>query len=79
MASKVSGPKGPTGPSTSSSPQPTGPVQATPSAKAPPAVQDGFAKAAQGLFAYKSSPLTSGALRIFGDNVILPANLTDPK
>lgn len=77
MASKVSGPKGP---ASSSSPQPTGPVQATPAAKAPPPAElDGFAQAAKGLLAYKSSPLASGAMKIFGDSVILPAHLTDPK
>lgn len=77
MASKVSGPKGT---SSTAAPQPTGPVQATPAAKAPPPADlDGFSQAAKGLLAYKSSPLASGAMKIFGDSVILPANLTDPK
>lgn len=75
MASKV---KGPTGPVSSAAPQPTGPVQASPAAKAPPDPSDSFSRAAQGLLAYKSSPLASGAMKIFGDSVILPANLTDP-
>jgi len=76
MASKV---KGSRGSSSSAAPQPTGPVQATPAAKSPaPADADGFAQAAQGLLAYKSSPLASGAMKIFGDSVVLPSNLTDP-
>ncbi len=76
MASKVTGSKGA---SSTAAPQPTGPVQATPAAKSPPPAElDGFAQAAKGLLAYKSSPLASGAMKIFGDNVILPAHLTDP-
>ncbi|MDX1386036.1 MAG: hypothetical protein R3257_00495, partial [bacterium] len=78
MASKVKGPSAPNSSTSAAAPQPTGPVQATPTAKAPPAPADGFSQAAQGLLAYKSSPLASGAMKIFGDNVILPANLTDP-
>lgn len=57
--------------------QPTS-VKATPSAKSPTS-QDGFSSAAKGLLAHKSSPLVSGALKIFGDNVVLPAHLTDPE
>jgi hypothetical protein len=73
---KISGFKGRIGPATA--PQPTGPVPTTPPVKAP-ASSDGFSDAAKGLLGYKSSPFVSGAIKIFGDNVILPANLTDPK
>lgn len=74
---KVTRGKGPAGPSSATPQQPTGPVQATPSAKAP-VQEDSFSQAAQGLLNYKSSPLVSGAMKIFGDNVVLPSNLTDP-
>jgi len=75
---KVSGSKGSVrGPSTPSA-QPTAPAAATPSAPTA-AAHDGISEAAKGLLGYKSSRLVSGALKIFGDSVVLPANLTDPK
>ncbi len=67
-----------------------GPVQSPPSETAIPTneakaasvkpniqepLTDGFQKAAQGLLGYKSSPLMSGAYKIFSDAVVLPANL----
>ncbi len=73
---------GPTGPQAPSAPTPTEKTQA-PSAKlavsATPLPEDGFTKAAGGLLGYRSSPLVSGAVKIFGDGVVFPANLTDPK
>ena len=36
---------------------------------------DSLQKAAQGLIGYKSSPLMSGAYKIFSDGVVLPSNL----
>lgn len=75
---KVPGTKGPVAPSATSPAQPAAPVKGTPPGKTPMA-DDGLSQAARGLLGYKSSPLVSGAMKIFGDNVILPANLTDPK
>ncbi len=45
-------------------------------------ISDSLQKAAQGLFGYKSSPLMSGAFKIFSDGVVFPASLlntADPK
>ena len=44
--------------------------------KVPP---DGFSQAAGGLIGYKSSPLVSGAVKIFSDGVVFPPNLLDTK
>lgn len=38
-------------------------------------IPDSLQKAAQGLLGYKSSPLMSGAYKIFSDGVVFPANL----
>lgn len=43
---------------------------------------DAYQKAAQGLLGYKSSPLMSGAYKIFSDGIVFPPNLlntADPK
>lgn len=74
---KVSGSKGPVRGATPSALQPTGPAAATPSAPTQ-AASDGFSQAATDMVGYKSSPLLTGAMKIFGDSVILPSNLTDP-
>lgn len=79
MSSKVSGRKGSSS-AVSSTPQPSGPVQATTAAK-PPAEsfpQDNLEQAAKELFSTKASNLMAGAFKIFGDNVVLPSHLTDP-
>lgn len=75
---KVTGPTGPQGP------QPTAPAEAKPAAgkpvaPAPKTPDDGFTKAAGGLLGYKSSPLVSGAMKIFADGVVFPQGLIDPK
>lgn len=76
---KVTGPTGPQGP------QPTTPTEAKPetAAKAPgaplPIVDDGMSRAATGLLNYKSSPLVSGAMKIFSDGVVFPPNILDIK
>lgn len=46
-------------------------------AKAPPqeGIPDAYQKAAQGLLGYKSSPLISGAYKIFTDGIVFPPNL----
>jgi hypothetical protein len=41
------------------------------------AAADALQKAAQGLLSYKSSPLGSGAYKIFSDGVVLPSHLID--
>lgn len=79
MASKVRGSKGVTPPSSAIAPQPAAPVE--PSAEGGPAsreTSDGYSQAARNLLSHRSSPLVSGALKIFGDNVVLPAHITDP-
>ncbi len=43
-----------------------------------PALSDSYQKMAQGLLGYKSSPLGSGAYKIFSDGIIFPPNLLDP-
>ncbi|MCC6273876.1 MAG: hypothetical protein IT572_10455 [Deltaproteobacteria bacterium] len=79
---KVTGPTGPQGTpaaapadAKAASSAPTVPGAQTP-AKVPP---DGFSQAAGGLLGYKSSPLVSGAVKIFSDGVVFPPNLLDTK
>ncbi|HEX5033924.1 MAG TPA: hypothetical protein VFW62_05540 [bacterium] len=75
-----------TGPTGQQAPAPAAPSDApvqpgaTKDAAAPakPAA-DAFAQAAGGLLGYKSSPLVSGAVKIFSDGVMFPPNLVDPK
>jgi len=80
---KVSGSKRTRAPSSAIAPQPVDAgdgVEATQEAQAAKSgTQDGFSQAAKGLLAHKNSPLVSGAMKIFGDSVVLPANLTDEK
>src|SRR5262245_55016274 len=77
---KVTGPTGPQGTPVTTPPEgaetPAAPAGGVP-AKAPPA--DGFSQAASGLVGYKSSPLVSGAFKIFSDGVVFPPNLLDTK
>jgi hypothetical protein len=79
MVSKVRGPRGPTTATPVTAPEPTRPVEATPEAEEQAKEASGFSQAARNLLTHSKSPLVSGALKIFGDNVVLPANLTDPK
>jgi hypothetical protein len=79
---KVTGPTGPQGTPAAApadakaAPQaPAAPGAQTP-AKVPP---DGFSQSAGGLLGYKSSPLVSGAVKIFSDGVVFPPNLLDTK
>jgi hypothetical protein len=60
-------------------PEPSGPVDSTPTAEEQAKQASGFSQVARNLLAHSKSPLVSGALKIFGDNVVLPANLTDPQ
>jgi len=81
MATKV---KGPSSPSTPSVTTPTGSivgasVKSEESAPTDPAAADAFQKAAQNLLSYKSSPLVSGAYKIFSDGIVFPSNLIDSK
>ncbi|MFO1519877.1 MAG: hypothetical protein U1F57_09485 [bacterium] len=80
MTTKVKGPISP------SSPQVTTPTGSTVGAPAkteesPSEAEagDGYQKAAQGLLSYKSSPLVSGAYKIFTDGIVFPPNLLDIK
>jgi hypothetical protein len=74
MASKVKGPVSPGGP------QVTTPTGATVGAPLKPKSRhparassaDSLSKAAQGFSAIKSSPLVSGAYKIFSDGVVFP-------
>jgi len=77
---KVTGPTGQQAPA-SSKPAEVSAKDAAPGASAAPAkpVPDAFAQAAGGLLGYKSSPLVSGAVKIFSDGVMFPPNLVDPK
>jgi len=79
---KVTGPAGPQGSQPTAAPETaTKAAQTTtPStaANAKPA-DDGFSRAASGLIGYKSSPLVSGAMKIFADGVMFPPNLLDSK
>jgi hypothetical protein len=60
-------------------PEPARPVEATPEAEGQGKQASGFSQAARNLLVHSKSPLVSGALKIFGDNVVLPTNLTDPR
>ena len=45
-------------------------------------IPDAYEKAAQGMLGYKSSPLVSGAYKIFSDGLVFPPSLlntADPK
>lgn len=79
MVSKVRGPRGPTTATPVSAPEPNPPADAVAEAGQQAKPSSGFSQIARNLLARQGSPLVSGALKIFGDNVILPANLTDPK
>lgn len=78
---KVTGPTGPQGTPAATPADAKAPAEkAAPGAGTlgkPPA--DGFSQAAGGLLGYKSSPLVSGAVKIFSDGVVFPPNLIDPK
>jgi len=76
---KVTGPTGTQG-TPAATPTDTPENPAAPGATAPGKVPaDGFSQAASGLAGYKSSPLVSGAFKIFSDGVVFPPNLIDPK
>jgi len=77
---KVTGPAGPQGSQPTAAPETATKAAQTPTtpATAKPA-DDGFSRAASGLLGYKSSPLVSGAMKIFADGVMFPPNLLDPK
>jgi hypothetical protein len=77
---KVTGPAGPQtpAPATPSDVSAKDAAEGAPATPAKPAA-DAFAQAAGGLLGYKSSPLVSGAVKIFSDGVMFPPNLVDPK
>jgi hypothetical protein len=75
---KISETKGPVSPVTPEGPAAAGSVPAGAPAK-PAMADDGLSQKAKGFLGYKRSPLVSGALKIFGDGVVLPSQLTDPK
>ncbi len=77
---KVKGPIQTPPPTTSPATEIKAPAANKPTTEIP--VTDSLQKAAQGLMGYKSSPLMSGAFKIFSDGVVFPANLlntADPK
>jgi len=75
---KVTGPTGPQG--TPAATPTEGKTPAAAGETAPTKVPaDGFSQAAGGLLGYKSSPLVSGAVKIFSDGVVFPPNLLDTK
>lgn len=76
---KVTGPTGPQAPAPAASPEVPAKDAAAKDAAAPAKPADAFAQAAGGLLGYKSSPLVSGAVKIFSDGVMFPPNLVDPK
>ena len=78
---KVPGPTGPQSPPAAAptDARPAAETAAAPGATAPAKVPDGFSQAAGGLLGYKSSPLVSGAVKIFSDGVVFPPNLLDTK
>jgi|GEM_PF-1889039 len=75
---KVTGPSGPQSTSGAAPTEEQAAVGEKASALPAKPVDDGFSKAASGLIGYKSSPLVSGAMKIFSDGVVFPPNLTDP-
>jgi hypothetical protein len=75
---KITGPIGPEKPQLTTPIEGKSEVAAKPAILSATATDDGMSKAASGLLGYKSSPLVSGAIKIFGDGIIFPANLTDP-
>lgn len=78
---KVTGPTGPQGTPAAAPTEakPASETTAAPGAAAPAKAPDGFSQAAGGLLGYKSSPLVSGAVKIFSDGVVFPPNLLDTK
>jgi hypothetical protein len=76
---KVTGPTGPQTPAPATPSEVSGKDAAEGSPAAPAKPADAFAQAAGGLLGYKSSPLVSGAVKIFSDGVMFPPNLVDPK
>jgi len=80
MVEKVKAPVTPAVPqSTTPAGTPAAPVKGAEKAPVDPAAADALQKAAQGLLSYKSSPLMSGAYKIFSDGVVLPSHLIDTK
>ncbi len=81
MAGKVKGPSSPASPQVTT---PTGstvgaPVKSEEAPPADPTLTDAYQKAAQGILSYKSSPLVSGAYKIFSDGIVFPPNILDIK
>ncbi len=77
---KVTGPTGQQAPApAATSDVPAKDAAAKDAAAVPAKPADAFAQAAGGLLGYKSSPLVSGAVKIFSDGVMFPPNLVDPK
>jgi len=79
MATKVQAPVHPSPeaiPSSSPSKSGTNPVASAPANKVS---ADAYQNAAQELINYKSSPLLSGASKIFSDGVVFPAHLLDTR
>ena len=80
MVEKVRGPRGPTTATPATAPEPSQPVDSTSEAGEHAKQTSGFSQIARNLLSSRQgSPLVSGALKIFGDNVVLPTNLTDPQ
>jgi hypothetical protein len=77
MVTKVKTPTTPATPQTTSPVEPstTPPAKASSSGSEP--LPDAYQKAAQGLLGYKSSPLVSGAYKIFSDGIVFPPNILD--
>lgn len=76
---KVTGPTGPQG-TPAATPSEASEKPAAAGATAPGKVPaDGFSQAASNLAGYKSSPLVSGAFKIFSDGVVFPPNILDTK
>lgn len=79
---KVTGPSGPQGPQTPASTEAKPATPSQPSAavsqQSGKAMDDAFNRGPASLAGFKSSPLVSGAMKIFADGVMFPQNLLDP-
>jgi len=79
MATKVQAPVNPSTEALPSSPASNAQTSAAKSSSTQAPAGDTYQKAAQELINYKSSPLLSGASKIFTDGVVFPAHLLDTK
>lgn len=75
MVTKVKDPVAPINTQENSAPTSGNKPVSTAKTPAGEVIPDAYQKAAQGMIGYKSSPLISGAYKIFTDGIVFPPNL----